>query len=433
MGQYDTANKISVSAAFVPALNDAYNGNWFGPMHSSPDSTTAKFSVHFRNIEGEVKTAEVHSGRYTPKQLAQAIEDEIDFMPIKVEAVFDCETFKGLSFRYNAIPALPFSLEFSTTTDPTTPPELPPGHIGYRAARYSGCTHYEPEIPVRWFPRFYQGDRCDSTTSLPCQTYLVEYDEKMRKLVTRARAFSTLTSVSIVDQGANVVTLETPIAHGAQPGQRVVLSGTATRVGIVLASSNPRHLKVQYGGDNITYSGDVVINFTCKTWNLNTVFSVKDCILRAAYGVDAAFYVMDEGVNTFEAKSAKLVVFNGLTLLSPNCIQLFPFEYVFVMVTFNHKDGEGVTMGIQTKKHGEEVNGSVIHALARIPIGRFSPESHSDAFDRHYEIQSIGVSKISSIRIQILNPDLTYYRSHGKHISVGLLLNVVGERFLTTQ
>lgn len=429
-GQYEYPN-VSL---FHSAIADAFTGNWFGPMNKPVDGTTDKFILYFKYKTDVIRKIEVHSGRYTPDQLAAAIQDEITFADIQVTAEVDCGKFKGLSFTH-AEPTIPFTLMFNVRSpDPVTNLyPLDPQWIGYLPAEYSGCTHYEPEVCPRWYPTFYQGDNCDTASFLPTQNYGVFYDDLMRKFRFKARAFSTL-ETTIDSQTDNIVTLATPIAHGASGGMRVVLhDGTTNVTGIVLDSPDPFKLVVQYGGST-PLSGTVYVNFVSRTWNWNADFTVDNCIIRQAIGVDAAFYVMDKGITSFGLKSRdRLVIFDTLTLLSPNCIQLFPFEYVFIVVTFNHKDGEGVTMGIQTKKHGEEINGSVVHALARIPIGRFSPESHSDAFDRHYEIQSIGVSKISSIRIQILNPDLSYYRSHGKHISVGLLLNVVGERFLTTQ
>lgn len=430
--------------AFQAVLDRALNGNWFGPMWAPPDtvidpttSLPTTFVLHFRDTEGALQTITVPAGRYTPEQLALAIQSQIAASALAIDirvAVVGCGLeFKGLSFSAD----VPFTMEFGLVEDPSHPQELNLGYIGYLNTKYSGCTHYEPTERVTWYPLFVRGGNCESSVFYPTQTYRVLYDHPIRKFRIHPHAFSTLKS-TFVNQDGNTIVLTTPIAHGAQPGQRVLLKqGSVERFGVVLAGVVDESLtmNVQYGGAPAAFSaGDVYVNFVSTSWNLNTDYSVYDCILRQSIGVDAAFYVMEKGIHAFNVKSHNgLFVFSTLTLVSPNCIQLFPFEYVFLVVTFNHKDGEGVTMGIQTKKFGERINGSVVHALARIPIGRFSPESHSDAFDRHYEIQNIGVSKISSIRIQILNPDLSYYRSHGKHISVGLLLNLIGERFLTTQ
>ena len=438
-GTFMTHGQYESHSLFQSALSNALNGNWFGPLNSAVDATTAKFSLHFKYLDTTMITIEVNSGRYTPVQLAQAIEVQMRLhgMPVQVRAVIDCEEFKGLSFAHDE-PALPFSLAFDVAqTGEGSPVQIYTPFIGYMMQVYSGCSHYEPHMKPRWHPVFYQGDNCDSETTLPTQTYNVYYDESLKKITIKAKAFNTLEGTVVSNSGSDrILVLGTAIAHGAQPGMRVVLKQGSTIVeGIVMSTADPLELAVHYGGTPVwDDSAAVFINFVSSSWNLNTLFSVKNCVIRTVIGASAAFYVMDKGLDSFGIKSHdKLVMYTSIAYVSPNCMQLWPFEYVFIVVTFNHKDGEGSTIGIQTKKFGEEINGSVVHALARISIGRFSPESHSDAFERHYELQSIGVSKISSIRIQILNPDFTYYRSHGKHISVGLILNVVGERVFTTQ
>jgi len=238
----------------------------------------------------------------------------------------------------------------------------------------------------------------------------------------------------------------------------------------------------------------MVVNFSSPNmWSWNCSWNVSNCIQRQVVGVDPVYYVFTSNYPLAAADSAYkdttyvfgtdafanpsvpkdahvlvstmafpmvtqgLVLSDVSTFNCPHVVTLFPFKDVYLIVTLNAKDGDGNTIGLQTTKtttdqrptdpvrrrRGELidesarapglVNGSQINALAHILIGARAPYGIVDLHDRLFEIQYVGVQKLSTMRFQWINPDGTPYHFHGKENAVGLLLSTVQEHMVTTQ
>jgi hypothetical protein len=266
----------------------------------------------------------------------------------------------------------------------------------------------------------------------------------------------------------------------------------------------PNQLRLSYGGTQsssiITRLGQslvgrkMLVNFTApNTWSWDFSWGVSNCIQRQVVGVDPVFYVFSNtypltsadtsrkdttyvsgtdafanpsrprnsvilfSTMAFPAVNQGLVLSDVTTFNCPHVVTLFPFKDVYLVVSFNGKDGDGNTIGLSTTKTTSStlptlpvrmrrghvvdettlsnglINGPQINALAHILIGARAPYGIVDLHDRLFEIQYVGVSKIATIRIQWLNPDGTYYHFHGKENAVGLLLSTVQEHMVTSQ
>ncbi len=268
-----------------------------------------------------------------------------------------------------------------------------------------------------------------------------------------------------------------------------------------LGIEQPNVLYLSYGGngeesskikERLVVGQEVYVTFQAPNiWSLNCAYNVEDCIQRGVVGLDAAYYVLNQNYpNIFTSNAAgSLYVFgtDGITnpgvpknavILSddlsfpsvsagvvysdatvfafPHSINLRPFRYVFLCVSFNYTEGDGKTIGLQTTKdisanelpgpqrplvtprdafglQNKLATGPQINALARVLTGHRWSDGVLDLHDRLFEEQHIGVSKISSIQIRFINPDGTDYYTHGRDVSVGLMLSTVEEQFVTTQ
>lgn len=156
---------------------------------------------------------------------------------------------------------------------------------------------------------------------------------------------------------------------------------------------------------------------------LNASYSCTECVNREVAGLDSAFY-------TFQSPailaSAPTVVQQQATFRFPNIINLIPFKYVFIVVTLNNARGSGNTLAIQTDRYpGSTKAGQLISAMGRILIGPRSPDASTEVFDRLFETVLTSVAKISTVNIQFLNPDGTFYHFNGRDVSVALLFTIM--------
>lgn len=233
-----------------------------------------------------------------------------------------------------------------------------------------------------------------------------------------------------------------------------------------------------------------------RAWGWDCSWNVPECVNRQVVGVDPAYYAFntaypisaplraaskhtlfvvgsDALANAAAPKAAVALAASGAALAYPsvnvgvvigdlgtfnlpNAINLHPYKDVYLVVSLNRIDGDGTTIGIETVKETVDtepepfrlreparedasargvplVNGAQINALAHILVGPKHPDGIVDLNDRLFEIQYVGVQRIDSFRFQFLNPDGTYYKFHGREVSVGLLLSTIGEQVVTTQ
>lgn len=265
----------------------------------------------------------------------------------------------------------------------------------------------------------------------------------------------------------------------------------------------PNQLRLSYGGTQsssiITKFGQalvgrkMLVNFSAPNmWSWDCSWGVNNCIQRQVVGVDPVYYVFSgayplaasdrsykdtvyvtgtdafanpsqprnalvlSSTMSFPSVNQGLVLSDVTTFNCPHVVTLFPFKDVYLIVSFNGKDGDGNTIGLATDKSSTAsrpslpvrnrrghvvdetaltnglVNGAQINALAHILIGARAPFGIVDLHDRLFEIQYVGVAKISTIRIQWLNPDGSHYHFHGKENAVGLLLSTVQEHLVTS-
>ena len=449
------------------ALENALNGTWFGGQGYETDKLLAPpFHITIKDTSLGQRIYCVPSGRYTPCELAHQIEKSfrngIVFFAgvcnshpsavntsINVEAVVENFIYKGIRFHLDPSvqPQVPFMLDFTSTSNDA----INPARLGYENILYSGKMIYTPGDEQPFYPIIVQGTQ---RIFRSVQHYIVRYDESMENLRIITTPFNVQANAFVeeVDASLRILKIRLRIAHGLPQGQLIYINGSLfggsvisgiTLPGVPLATcatvTDPALIGVEdpllmvccYGGTTNPFfvGAPVDIEFTnSNRWTLNMTYGVQNCMRREVFGLDSNYYAFTAVTDAFRKNTSKVpgLVFSKSTVFHfPNSVQIEPYRYVLVKVTINEQ-GDGSTAAIETELNaGRLVSDGFNNFIARIPIGKNATTAHWNPDARIFNIQHIAINKLNTARVQIFNPDGTYYNFHGKATSVGLVFNIV--------
>lgn len=455
----------------------ALNGTWFGASGQLPDAplnTVFRITVDMTGLEP--RTFEFTAGRYTPCELAAVIQRGFhsglditglgDPVGIDVSPVFDTTgvVYKGMRFRLNTSLSkldVPFAIDFSELS--SSAHSINPQRLGYQHILYSGRKDYMPGDESPFYPIIVQGSQQQVFRSL--QRYDVFYLEETQTMRVVTLPFtSRFAQIEDYDPLSRVVRLRLNIAHGLPQGQHIyvaIVNGGVTNIISCVTlpnvdtvncsaitengkpvtvpeplrgSADPKILFCYYGGTNSDPFGGtntVLVEFTNpNNWTLDASYGVKDCIHREIVGANPIFYSFTGNTSAFTTPGAtnnRGFYFSKETSFNlPNSVELNPFKYVLVKVTVNDGQGDGNTAAIETELNAGEIASKGFDTfLARVLIG---DNINYNQRSRVFDIQHIAINKLNKVRVQIFNPDGTYYNFHGRSTSVGLVFNLVKPR-----
>lgn len=456
----DYANNLD----FATAVQDAFNGTWFGPESVLPDANVnpyPPFNISFEEANGVTFTAVVKSGRYTPQEVAYQIELQVPWL--KVHPIFnnDKEEYIGMVFqRRDTAVSFPFTMRFA---DPLFT-DINPLKFGFDKVNYSGHSIYEP--PRRAWPAYPNMFQTVSPLRVPVsQHYDARIESFSNQLLISSRAFEPRNAQVIsIDFARQVMVLEFNIAHGRVAGSSVFISHPPStnpllKKGIVgfvvppqalraesgnfigyqynnsydpsrgfVGSLNPYQMTVMFGGASwtgVAFPSEVKVTFTSTpTWSLDLSTRVDNCIQTRIIGGDKKLYVRTRP---------------NLTLRLPHPVRLEGESFVYMLLSLNRQTDEGNTMGYFSNNsksistnNGVSVGNDTVNAFARLLVGARGLNKYLDVYDRLFEIKTNSFRNMDTIRVQFRNPDGSFYQFHGNPSSVTLTVNVVEENMRTT-
>src|SRR3989344_2412096 len=334
-------------------------------------------------------------------------------IPIKASAIMDGPIYKGISFQHTGFPEMPFTLVLSSGSLTTIDPQK----LGYDPMDYTGSSLYVPTVVPPYYPTIFQGSVLQP---MPSQHFTVTHISSENRLQIAAVPYKPRSGeiISLSTTSGTILTIQLDVAHVCGTGMEVLVSKTggspfgSIYSGMVfdLDDPDPTIINILCGGTAAWLVGDVVtVTFTNSgIWSLNASQPCYQCINREVAGLNSEFYTFSQ----------------HRIFRLPNLINLIPFKYVFCVVTLNNAQGSGNTLAIRT---GQK---QLITAIGRILLGARSFDAASDMYDRLFETMLTGVTKISTIHVQFINPDGTFYHFHGRDTSIGLLFTIM-ERNVT--
>lgn len=418
VGTYTSGDDIA------SGISNAMNASWVGRSDSALDSGAA-WQIEVRGSDDVPFVACIPSGRYSPQNLAAAITRAFEtgtgstcvpsslIIPIKASAIMDGPIYKGISFQHTGFPEMPFTLVLSSGSLTTIDPQK----LGYDPMDYTGSSLYVPTVVPPYYPTIFQGSVLQP---MPSQHFTVTHISSENRLQIAAVPYKPRSGeiISLSTTSGTILTIQLDVAHGCGTGMEVLVSKTggspfgSIYSGMVfdLDDPDPTIINILCGGTAAWLVGDVVtVTFTNSgIWSLNASQPCYQCINREVAGLNSEFYTFSQ----------------HRIFRLPNLINLIPFKYVFCVVTLNNAQGSGNTLAIRT---GQK---QLITAIGRILLGARSFDAASDMYDRLFETMLTGVTKISTIHVQFINPDGTFYHFHGRDTSIGLLFTIM-ERNVT--
>jgi len=479
-GHYETADALAL------AMENSLNGTWFGGNGQKIDDIDAEyFHIYFVDQNIEQRTLCVPAGRYTPCELASSINSSLfiglvdisglgctptEKIPIEAVPVFSEDGVEYLGIKFVSLNNLPFSIDFQQEILTGDPLAIDPRRLGYDSEFYRGQVIYSPKDEIPYYPVIIQGGQQRIFRSL--QQYEVRNNPLTRKFSIVARPFMFRRPEAYGYLGNRTAFLEFKIAHGIPAGQHIFLKFrySATSVAVVSATvleqpplecqakftgkacrhdpqnkfccvcseiplalrgnNDPTIMNVCFGGTNPNpfdgvESEGVTVEFTSQNiWTLNTKYGVTNCIRREALGFDSNFYGFINESSAFRIPTniQGLEFSTDTTFVFPYSYSLTPYQYVLVKITINRHQSQGNAFSLITDVvRGEEQGRGSETFIARIPIDT----AHCNLDSKVFNIQSLQINKLGSVRVQIYNPDGTLYNFHGVPTSVGLAFSMV--------
>lgn len=463
-GTFVRTGDYSTMIDFSTAVQDAFNGTWFGPEALQPDANVnpyPPFIVSFEESNGVTFTATIKSGRYTPQEVAYQIELQVPWLKVHPIFINDDQEYYGMVFqRRDTSVSFPFMMRFA---DPLFT-DINPLKFGFDKVNYSGHSIYEP--PRRAWPAYPNMFQTVSSLRIPVsQHYDARIESFSNQMLISARAYEPRTAkVVSVDTTRQIMVLEFEIAHGRVAGSSVFIAHQPSTnpilkkglSGIVVppqalraeggnflgyqynnsydpsrgfvGSLNPYQMTVMFGGSSwgsVTFPAEVKVSFTSTpTWSLDLSTRVDNCVQTRVIGGDRRLYVRTRP---------------NLTLKLPNPVRLEGESFVYMLLSLNRQTDEGNTMGYFSNNsksistnNGVSVGNDTVNAFARLLVGARGLNKYLDVYDRLFEIKTNSFRNLDTIRIQFRNPDGSFYQFHGNPTSVTLTVNVVEEPMRTT-